>query len=106
VGHSGLNLYQIVFYKSGTVQLGDNLKIACESPGIVMVKTDGSKFISISASDPNRELDKIHISVTAKVEGKSDKLRATWDAGAKMSRITIDLPDDVYAGQSVTAELK
>jgi chondroitin AC lyase len=106
VRHSGLNLYQIVFYKSGTVQLGDNLKIACESPGIVMVKTDGSKFISISASDPNRELDKIHISVTAKVEGKSDKLRATWDAGAKMSLITIDLPDDVYAGQSVTAELK
>ncbi|MDZ7606238.1 MAG: hypothetical protein U5K79_11780 [Cyclobacteriaceae bacterium] len=52
------------------------------------------------------ELDKIHISVTAKVEGLSDKLTATWDDVAKMSQITIDLPDGVYAGQSVTVELK
>jgi len=106
VRHTGLNMYQIVFYKSGVVDLKDGLRVACESPGILMLKTDGSKIISISASDPNRELDKIHISVSAKVEGQSEMLTANWDEATKMSRITIDLPYGVYAGQSLTAELK
>ncbi|MDZ7606239.1 MAG: polysaccharide lyase beta-sandwich domain-containing protein [Cyclobacteriaceae bacterium] len=52
--HTGLNMYQIVFYKSGVIDLKDGFSVASENPGIVMLKTDGAKLISISASDPNR----------------------------------------------------
>ncbi len=105
VKHSGLNTTQIVFYKSGEVQITNNVKLNCESPGIVMVKFDGEKITEISVADPNRELGKIHIYVSSRIEKTGENFNVIWNEKTGMSEISIDLPQGNYASKSVTIKL-
>ncbi|MDP4679811.1 MAG: polysaccharide lyase beta-sandwich domain-containing protein, partial [Cyclobacteriaceae bacterium] len=50
VSHSGLNMCEAVFYQAGEVQITNDLKLTCDSPGIVIVKTDGRNILEISVS--------------------------------------------------------
>ncbi len=104
VKHSGLNICQIVFYTSGEMQVSENLKIGMDSPGLVIVKTEGSAVKQISVADPSRKLGKIHLSVSGKIEKNGNHFRSFWNEGKGISEIAIDLPQTVYAGQSVTIE--
>lgn len=105
VKHSGINICQAVFYSSGEIQVTDNLKIGMDSPGVVMVKTNGSAIKQISVADPSRKLGKIHLTVTQKIEKRGDHFRSFWNESKGVSEIAIDLPQTVYAGKSVTVEL-
>lgn len=105
VNHSGLGICQIIFYTSGEIQLTENLKIGMDSPGTVMVKTEGSEVKQISVADPSRKLGKIHITVSQKMEKSGDNFRSFWNEKKRVSEISVDLPQTVYAGQSVTIEL-
>lgn len=105
VKHTGLNICQAVFYTSGEIKVADNLIIGMDSPGTVMVKTDGSAVKQISVADPSRKLGKIHITVSQKMEKGGDNFRSFWNEKKKVSEISVDLPQTVYAGQSVTIEL-
>lgn len=105
VKHSGLNICQAVFYTSGEIQVTDNLKIGMDSPGVVMVKTNGSAVKQISVADPSRKLGRIHLTVTQKIEKRGDHFRSFWNESKGVSEIAIDLPQTVYAGKSVTLEL-
>ncbi len=105
VKHSGLNMCQAVFYKAGEVQVTDSLKLECHSPGMVLLKLEGENVSRISVSDPNRELGKIHLSVSAKIERFGEGFKAVWNDGEKVTEIAIELPRDNYAGQSVTIDL-
>ena len=73
---------------------------------MVMLKTDGEKVKTISVSDPNRELRKMHISLSEKIEKKGENFNAWWNSEEKVSEITIDLPDGFDAGKSVTINLE
>lgn len=106
VSHSGLNICEAVFYKTGEVQVTDNIKMSCDSPGIVIIKTEGQNILEISASDPNRELRKMSLSVSVKVEKKGQGYRSIWNEGKGVSEISIDLPQGHYGGKSVTINLK
>lgn len=105
VKHSGLNICQAVFYTSGEIQITDNLKIGMDSPGMVMVKTNGSAVKQISVADPSRKLGRIHLTVTQKIEKRGDHFRSFWNESKGVSEIAIDLPQTVYAGKSVILEL-
>lgn len=105
VRHLGLNICQTVFYKAGTLQITDLLKLRCHSPGIVMVKSEGNYLSEISVSDPNRELRKMVLSISTKFEKEGDDFKAVWNEKEKISEITIDLPQGDYAGKSVTIKL-
>ena len=105
VKHSGLNIIQAVFYKAGEIQISNKIKLKSDSPGIVMIKTDGEKVAEISVSDPNRELGKMHISVSTRIGKAGDNFNAVWNDKTGMSEISIDLPQGNYAGQSVTVKL-
>ncbi|MDP2889729.1 MAG: polysaccharide lyase family 8 super-sandwich domain-containing protein [Bacteroidota bacterium] len=105
VSHSGLNICQIVFYTSGELKVSENLTIGMDSPGTVMVKTDGAAVKQISVADPSRKLGKIHITVSQKMEKSGDNFRSFWNEKKRVSEISIDLPQTVYAGKSVTIEL-
>jgi chondroitin AC lyase len=105
VKHSGLNICQAVFYTSGDLQVTDNLKIGMDSPGVVMVKTNGSEVKQISVADPSRKLGRIHLTVTQRIEKRGDHFRSFWNESKGVSEIAIDLPQTVYAGKSVTLEL-
>jgi len=105
VRHSGLNISQIIFYTSGEIQVSENLKVGMDSPGVVMVKMDGPTIRQISVADPSRKLAKIHVSITGKIEKNGNNFRSFWNQEKGISEISIDLPQTVYAGKSVTIEL-
>jgi chondroitin AC lyase len=105
VKNSGLNICQIVFYTSGEILVAENLTIGMDSPGTVMVKTEGAAVKQISVADPSRRLGKIHVSVTGKIEKSGSNFRSFWNEKKGISEISIDLPQTVYAGKSVTIEL-
>jgi chondroitin AC lyase len=102
VKHSGLKMCQAVFYKAGEVQITDRIKLKCHSPGIVMLKAEGGDITQISVSDPNRELSKIHLSISSRIEKVGEKFTAVWNEKEKVSEFSIELPQDHYAGQSIT----
>jgi chondroitin AC lyase len=105
VGHTGLNIFQVIFYTSGEIQVSDNLKVGMDSPGVVMVKTNGAAVTAITVADPTRKLGKIHLSVTGKIDKNGENFKCVWNADKKVSEIAIDLPQTVYAGKSVTIQL-
>ncbi|MEQ6118342.1 polysaccharide lyase family 8 super-sandwich domain-containing protein [Reichenbachiella sp. MALMAid0571] len=105
VKHIRLNMYQVVFYKAGEIQLNSNAKLTSDSPGIVLLKTDGQNIKEISVSDPNRELRKINLSISTKMEREGEQYQIRWNEKKKVSEISIDLPQGNYAGESVTVKL-
>ncbi len=105
VKHAGLHICQAVFYKSGTVQVSEKIKLVCDSPGMIMLQTNGEKPVKVTVSDPNRELGKIHFSISSRIEKKGDNFSILWNEKEEMSEVSIELPRGVYAGQSVIIEL-
>ncbi len=106
VKHYGLNICQIVFYKAGEIEISKGLVIKSDSPGIIIVKIKNNQLIEVSISDPNRELGKMHLSVTSRIEKKGGNYNAIWNEKEKVSDISIQLPQGVYSGKSVTVNLK
>ncbi len=100
-----LGICQLVFYKAGEIKISENLTLSTDNPGIVMVKFDGEKVNDISVTDPNRELLKFHLSVTSRIEKQGENFVSSWNEKVKRSEIAIDLPQDYYAGSSVTVKL-
>lgn len=105
VRNSVSNISQLVFYKSGEILILPDLKIGIDSPGLVMIKTDGSTIKQISVADPSRKLGKIHLTVTGRIEKNGTNFNSYWNNEKNISEIAIDLPQTVYAGKSVTIEL-
>lgn len=105
VSHSGLNICQIIFYTSGEIKVSESLTIGMDSPGTVMVKTEGTTVRQISVADPTRKLGKINISVTGKIEKNGPNFSSLWNKEKGLSNLAIDLPQTVYAGKSVTIDL-
>ncbi len=105
VKHSELRMCQAVFYKAGEVQITDNIKLKCQSPGIVMLKAEGGNITQISVSDPNRELGQIHLSISSEIEKVGENFKAVWKKEEGVTEFAIELPQDNFAGQSVTIYL-
>ena len=78
----------------------------CDSPGIVMARTEGPSINEISVSDPNRELAKIHLRLSAKIQKQGENFQAAWNDDEEMSEVVISLPQGDYAGKSVTVDLR
>ncbi|SFS31720.1 chondroitin AC lyase [Porphyromonadaceae bacterium NLAE-zl-C104] len=104
VRHTGTDICQAVFYKGGEVNIGDNLTLSSDNPGIVMVKMKNGAITKISVSDPNRELTRFNLFVSVRIEGGGDNWHAVWHAAKGGSHIVIELPYGNYAGDSVTVE--
>ncbi|WP_020533082.1 polysaccharide lyase family 8 super-sandwich domain-containing protein [Flexithrix dorotheae] len=102
VTHKGLNLYQIVFYKSGEIQLNDDLILSAESPGLVMIRTDGNEVKEISVSDPGRKLSNLYFSITSKLKSGAENIQIRWNEKSGKSEISVLLPEGVMAGKSMT----
>ncbi|MCB0840667.1 MAG: chondroitin lyase, partial [Bacteroidetes bacterium] len=83
-------------------QLADGMKLRCESPGIIILRFGQSGKVSLTVSDPNRELGKIHLSISKKMEGEGENFSAYWNEKEQLSEISIDLPKGNYQGSSVT----
>lgn len=105
VKNAHLNIFEGVFYKPGSIRISDSLRLIMKDPGIFMIKTNGQSVTSISVADPTHHLEKIHLALSTKIKKKDKKLfifSSSWDKSDGMSHITIELPQQVYAGKSVT----
>ncbi|MCF6332853.1 MAG: polysaccharide lyase beta-sandwich domain-containing protein [Draconibacterium sp.] len=105
VKHSGLKMCQAVFYKAGEVQITESLTLRCETPGIVILHEQSQNSMKITVTDPNLELGKMLLSITARVEKEGENFKAVWNEKEKVSELTIDLPKGHFAGSSVTIKL-
>lgn len=104
VCHNGLNISQAVFYQSGEVVLPGGIRLACDTPGAVMIKTNKGKVTGLSVSDPSRMLGKMHLTISGKVELKSEGVTCIYDKKKNSTAISVVLPQTVYAGSSVTVK--
>jgi chondroitin AC lyase len=105
VNNRNLNISQIVFYTSGEIKISPELTVGIDSPGLVMVKTEGSKLKSVTVADPSRKLARIHININAEFSKTGNSFKSVWNKDKQISEIAIELPQTVYAGKSVTIEL-
>jgi chondroitin AC lyase len=105
VQHKGLNRTEIVFYKAGSIKISSGIIVKAESPCMVMIKTNGKRIEKIAASDPTQKLKSLQLSVNLLIEAKGNHWQSTWNKEKKTSIITIDLPTEGYAGQSVVLNL-
>lgn len=104
VSHRELNISQVIFYQSGEVVLQDDVRLSCDTPGAVMIKTNKGRVTELSVSDPSRILGKIHLSVSGNVELKGEGVTCIYDKKKKSTAISVVLPQTVYAGSSVTVK--
>lgn len=105
VYHAGSKQCQAVFYQAGAVRITDELRLTCETPGIVLLQTLPSGAIRLTVADPNRELGAMYLSVSKKLEKTGEHFRAVWNEVKKESEIIIELPEGQYAGSSVSITL-
>jgi len=98
-------IFQVAFYKAGEIQITPEMKLISDTPGMIMLKINGDEITEITVADPNRELRKIHFSVSTRIEKSGENFKAVWDEEEKVSDIAVELPQGVYAGESVTIEL-
>jgi chondroitin AC lyase len=103
--HNELNRAQIIFYQPGKIKVNDHVSITAESPCMIMVKTSGKSIEHITVADPSRKLDSLQLRTSVLIESSGENWRAIWDKKAKESVLTIDLPKEGYAGESVVVNL-
>lgn len=104
VNHSVLNITEIVFFKSGEIQITPGLKVSLDSPGLVMIKTEGNSVKSISVADPSRKLKRIHLQVNQKLISADKNIKSVYNEPLNLSELSIDLPQDTFAGKSITID--
>lgn len=105
VKHKGLDLYQLVFYQSAELDLGDGVKIIMDSPGQVMLQMQDKAIKKITVADPARNLGRMHFRINVPVNHTQEGFTAAWSQEKGYSEIAVDLPKEVYAGKSVTVDL-
>ena len=105
VNHTGLNVCQMVFYKAGKISVTPDITISMDSPGLIMVRTEGKVIKELSVSDPSRRLGRIHLTASVRIDERGDNFKAMWDELRGVTEISIELPKGVYSGSSVTVIL-
>ncbi|MBO9150775.1 polysaccharide lyase family 8 super-sandwich domain-containing protein [Chitinophaga sp. GCM10012297] len=85
VQHTGLQRTGIVFYKAGSISLGDKLTLSATAPCIVMIKADGSAAPAIAVADPTQKLNALQLKVNER-------------------EINVPLPTGDQAGSSVMVQ--
>lgn len=105
VKHIGLKMCQAVFYKAGEVKITEELTLRSATPGIVILKANPEQGLKVTVSDPNRELGKMYLSISTRIEKEGKNFRAVWNNEKKITEVSIELPKGHYAGSSTTIEL-
>ncbi len=106
VQHTGLQISQVVMYKAGELQLTEALHLAADEPCVVMVQAAGPSIKKITVAYPSRKIKTIQLKVTARMEGSGDHFKAVWHEAKGYSTVTVDLPQEAYAGQSVILDMQ
>jgi len=105
VKHSELGISQIVFFRAGVVEIADGTEVGMSSHGMAMAKMEGGRIRELSVSDPLRTLSRITVSVSGIYDSHGENFSTRPNRSKNSTTVTIDLPQGVYAGKSVTVRL-
>ena len=100
VRHQTLRLTQAAFYKPGRLACPDARTVRVDRPCLLMLH-DAPDALTLSIANPENEPGIVNVDIATKLTGPN----CTWLPRKRTSRITIDLPTGLYAGQSVTLTL-
>jgi chondroitin AC lyase len=101
---AGLNIFQVIFYRAGDIKLAEKLELTTKGPAMVMLQAAGDRVEEITVSDPTRKLDRLRLSTTLRIRKAGNDYSAVWNPESGTADLTIDLPQGVYAGKSVTID--
>jgi len=104
VMHRGLGLFQAAFYKAGTVKLSDGLTVRMENPGMAMLKITDGRLKELTIADPLRKSARMMVTVSGTYQSADEHVVTMPGKQANETLIIVDLPQDVYAGKSVTVK--
>jgi chondroitin AC lyase len=105
VRHNELGMARVIFYRAGELEISDHIKISLDSPGAVIVIMEREVIKEIAVADPSRKLNRLHMTISGKFYPDDRQgLQVEFDSVARMSHLAIDLPVDIYAGQSVVLD--
>jgi chondroitin AC lyase len=107
VKHKQLGLIQVIFFRAGTVQLTETMNLTLDSPGAVMIQMEGQAVKSITASDPSRRHDRLHLTLTGKLTGgQSEAHQIKFNQEDGETEISLEMPAGVEAGSSVSVNFR
>jgi chondroitin AC lyase len=104
--HNKLGIIQVAFYRSGEVEIPGGFKIRMDSQGMAMLKMKGDRIGELTVSDPSRKLNRLCITVPGIYTDKGEHFVAYPESSGNATLILVDLPQDVFAGKSVTIKLE
>lgn len=101
-----LGIYQIAFYKAGELNISKDLKVRMDSQGMAMLKMEDNKIASLTLADPSRKLSRIVLTLPGLYPTKGTGFMAIPNQQQKNTLFLVDLPQGVYAGKSVSINLR
>jgi chondroitin AC lyase len=105
VRNDNLGICQVIFHKAGEINIFNGLKVRMDSPGMAMLKLQAGKVQELTVSDPLRKSSRVIVTLPGKYNNKGDHFSTLPAADQNNTMIIVDLPQDVYAGKSVTVRL-
>jgi chondroitin AC lyase len=105
VKNNTLGICQVAFYQAGEVDISADVKVSMESQGMAMFKMQGNRITQLTVADPSRKLRKVMLTVSGIYDEKGNNFVTYPNPTQHNTFIIVDLPQDVYAGKSVTIEL-
>ena len=101
VTHRKLGLTEAAFYKPGRLEIPGGPAISVDKPCMVLLQV-GDNGVRLAVADPQNAPLLVHVELGGKLAGDGIE----WQAQSKVSRLTVQLPDGIHAGQSVVRNLK
>lgn len=105
VRHTGLNIWQLVFYKAGTFST-DSVTVTVDRACVLMLKQVGSTSVTVSVADPAQLTDPVNVYLTLPNIPQTRHLACTMPSGnnaGSTAAFTVNLSTPVYAPTSTTA---
>ncbi len=105
VMHKDLGICQIAFFEAGEIELAHGASVSMYSHGMAMLKMEENRIKELTVSDPSRTLNKISLTVSGVYDSGGENFTTHPNADQNNTEVVINLPDDVYAGSSITISL-
>lgn len=105
VRHTGLNIWQLVFYKAGTFSK-DSVTVTVDRPCVLMLKQVGSTSVRVSVADPAQSSLPVNVYLTLPGIPQTRHLAANLPSGnyaGSTAAFTVNLSTPVYAPAITTA---
>lgn len=100
--HRGLGIYQMAFYRSGSLTIDPDKTVSLFSQGMLMIAMKEDRIVQIVVADPSRKLGKMVFEVSGLYQTQSEQAIAYPDEKRQTTRFVVDLPQGVYAGKSLS----